>query len=59
MVVATAILAIYSGFSRCPVITVSVIPTRGIEILDRIMGAAIRHIVLFKSKVLIYSFKRH
>ena len=59
IVVATAILAIYSGLSRCPAIIVSVIPTSGIEILDRIMGVAIRHICLFKSKVLIYLFRRH
>ena len=31
IVVATAILAIYSGFFKCPVITVSVIPTSGME----------------------------
>jgi hypothetical protein len=38
----------YSGFSKCPVIMVSVIPTSGMDILERIIGAAMRHISLFK-----------
>src|SRR5210317_594353 len=33
----------YAGLSRCPVTPVSTIPRSGTEILDRIMGAAMRH----------------
>ena len=51
---ATAMLAINSELSRYPVIIVSVIPTSGIDILEIIIGAAMRHISLFKLWVLIY-----
>ena len=48
VLVCAEILVRYSGFSKCPVITVSVIPTSGMDILERIIGAAMRHISLFK-----------